>query len=1340
MKKTLLIISAASLLLAGCAKEQLVEQKFKNGPVNVVSATFEDLVGDDATKAAVADAGTFTWQNGDKAAFAGESAYLEAQNSSTTATASFSYSGTLAASTYGIFPFDLTTDQIVNDGKVKVPTSRAWAENQTNVAMYATYASNNFSFAHLGGLVKVTINNVPTTATNFVFKTDGWKINGVFDIGTDTDSKKKISTSSTTTDSEMEYTLTFTAPSSESTSKVFYIPLPVGTYDKGFAVYLKDANGTILSQFKGSTSQSVNRKSFLIMPTITLASASIEDVYKDALVETIPAGYSGDFLLPETDKLILKIKASSENHDITLKYKGENKPANLEIKVVDSDTENPGNFSAKLLGNLPSTHVDFTLGHIDATELTTSSSTLAVINPATIGTLTVKGGNVVLKGATVNMIEVAEGAVADASSSTPVEIKMEKYTPAGSTVQTPKVTGSVVAKANVQVAPVAGETVTVVKVGSVTVEDTGEGTVEKKENEVSVSTFEDFENAVGNVVAGQTIKVTANISDAKGITVSEGKQFTVDFGGFTYTCASDPAGSDGTKNQVFQLLKNSTITFKNGTINLATTNQDKFRFLIQNYANLTLENMILDGTNLAITDRDRYTISNNCGTVEFKGNTTIKAAAQRGIAFDVCKNGSYTAPTVTWNSEGSVNGSIELTGGKFVVAKNLAVSTPVMAASGESTLEVGINASLSSTESFYDPNPNLSNHNSTAPVQVKQGAGLTVCGDGTIDGVKKAYSAVIVSINGDDDSKPAKLTVCGNVTLQGDYYGIVGNGNRHNTDITVNGGTVKGIHANDNIGIYHPQAGKLTISGGSIEGYSSAVEVRGGTVEISGGTLKSTATSFSCNANGSGSTTVGAALAIAQHNTKKDIKVSVTGGTFTGVKALNESNPQENDPAPQVDLSVSSGTFNGEISTTDVIGFIKGGTFSDLSGVNYVADNGTYKLANDVPLATPLEITSGKTFTIDLNSKTLTGRTNIKHGNVTFKNGNINGGNLQALNVYGSSESSVTNYSVVTVDSDATVTAEVFGVCLFGPTAGSFEGYGAGVDIKGQVTTTKTSSSNEGAVFVSGNLGGEKDANIQEAMEGKNFVNISGTVTSASDAALALQGSATATITGKLTGNTGIAAKRGKLIVKENAVITGNGSCVGNPTKNGNGTELTGSAVSASSTYGQRLAIDLQGGTYTSAAYTILNNADDAACSFTISGGKYETTKAGDGIAVYARLGSVNITGGEFINNSNSEATLHVGCPSADLSNGPRLTISGNDTVVKNNASGDYTYGGKPLVVNMANQLTYKAVEISGGKFYYRDPSKDDNVSGDNGNFLKSGYSATCDDTNVWTVAASQQN
>lgn len=1332
MKKTLLIISAASLLLAGCAKEQLVDERSYTGPVTVVNATFESLTEDGTTKAAVTDAGTFTWQNGDKAAFAESSSstsYCFGTNNVAGATTQFAIEGshTFTNSSLAIYPDDLTTDQVPTTLKVKVPASRVWVNEQTNVAMYGKYetASSSFSFSHMGGLVRVRVKNVPTNAREFVFKASGCKINGEFSVNTVSESKV-IETVASDNEDEQTYTLTWTtAPAAENTMD-FYIPLPLGTYSGGFAFYLKDEGHNVLYSKVGSTTQSIARKKLLLMPAITLVGGSIEPIEKAAVVANIPAGYSGDFLLPQSEKVLLKINASTEDHNITLKYDGANIPTNLEVKVVDGD--NAGNYNAKLLGNLPSTHVEFTQGHIDATELTTSSSTFAVINPATVGTLTVMGGNVLLQGATVNSIVVDAEAKADGDKA-PVEIVMKKVGD-----NAPSVTSGITANADVIVAPKeATIEVQVTPAANVNVATEGEGTVKNGDQEITTKAaaqiggikYITLADAIAAIKDGETITMLGNVDKAAGISVPEGKNFTVDFSGFNYAMECPGAGSAATKTAGFQLLKNSTIVFKKGTLKCTDANKDKtwssgdaskgIAIMIQNYANLTLEDITIDATNIAHNNAAvRYALSNNCGNVEYKGTTTIQTAGN-DYAFDVCKYMDYSAPTVTWNSTGTVNGGIELSGGEFILGHNLEVKQPIKVIA-PATLDLKT-YTLSGSSDFTKQKRGV--------VIVNRGGELTINGTtGTIDGAtNKVYSAVTMTEMEDTGDKVAKLTVNGG-TLKGYYYGISGNGNRHNTEINIKGGNILGTCAapEGNVGIFHPQDGKLTITAGTIEGYSSAVEVRSGTVNISGNcSLKSTATTFSCNPNGSGNTTVGAALAIAQHTTRKAINVTIDGGIFTGYKAISVEDPETGDP-----------------QNVNVV--INGGTFSDLSGLKYVAESGTYKLANDVNLGENiLEINSGKAFSIDLNGKTLTGRTNIKHGNVTFKNGNIAGGNKQALNVYGSA-TEATNYSVVTVDSDVTVTADVFGVCLFGPTAGANVGYGAGVNIEGTITTTKTTSSNEGAIFVSGNLGDKQEVNTQTAMEGKNFVNISGTVTSASDAALALQGSATATITGKLTGNTGIAAKRGKLIVKENAVITGNGSCVGNPTKNGNGTELTGSAVSASSTYGQRLAIDLQGGTYTSAAYTILNNADDAACSFTISGGKYETTKAGDGIAVYARLGSVNITGGEFINNSNSEATLHVGCPSADLSNGPKLTISGDNTVVKNNASGDYTYGGKPLVVNMANQLTYKAVEISGGKFYYRNPSKDDNVAEPNGNFLKDDFSVSGDETSGWTVVSAKQN
>ena len=220
---------------------------------------------------------------------------------------------------------------------------------------------------------------------------------------------------------------------------------------------------------------------------------------------------------------------------------------------------------------------------------------------------------------------------------------------------------------------------------------------------------------------------------------------------------------------------------------------------------------------------------------------------------------------------------------------------------------------------------------SSGVLLVHNGASLTINDSsdpdaGSIVAGTNAYAAVALTKKGDDSTNPATLIVNGG-TLTGYYYSITGNGSRPNTVITINGGTINATCTGDNLGIYHPQNGTITVNGGTITGYSSAIEMRAGSLVVEGGTLTSTATSYSCNPNGSGTTTVGAAIAIAQHTTKVDISVSIEGGTISGLKALNECNPQNNDPAPQVTLSITGGTFTGSISTVDVDHFISGGTF-----------------------------------------------------------------------------------------------------------------------------------------------------------------------------------------------------------------------------------------------------------------------------------------------------------------------------------------------------------------------------------------------------------------------------
>ena len=129
--------------------------------------------------------------------------------------------------------------------------------------------------------------------------------------------------------------------------------------------------------------------------------------------------------------------------------------------------------------------------------------------------------------------------------------------------------------------------------------------------------------------------------------------------------------------------------------------------------------------------------------------------------------------------------------------------------------------------------------------------------------------------------------------------------------------------------------GETKITGGTFNG-ASGVEIRAGKLEISGGTFTATADSLVVDDNGDGSTTKGAAVAIAQHTTKKPIDVKISGGTFNAVVPVNEANPEGNsaEDLAQITLSITGGTFNTTNGGTkasaseDFTKFVSGGTYT----------------------------------------------------------------------------------------------------------------------------------------------------------------------------------------------------------------------------------------------------------------------------------------------------------------------------------------------------------------------------------------------------------------------------
>ena len=169
--------------------------------------------------------------------------------------------------------------------------------------------------------------------------------------------------------------------------------------------------------------------------------------------------------------------------------------------------------------------------------------------------------------------------------------------------------------------------------------------------------YQSLAAAIDKVQAGETITLLRDVPNANGIAVPSGKSFTVDFNGHTYTLTGPGAGSPSTESNGFQLLKDSTITFQNGTIRIGQ-NPNNIKRIIQNYANLTLEDMQIYAENQV--EGEDYALSFNNGTIVIKGNTSIYTTSDKAIAFDVCKFSDYPGVTVTFDESytGTINGVI----------------------------------------------------------------------------------------------------------------------------------------------------------------------------------------------------------------------------------------------------------------------------------------------------------------------------------------------------------------------------------------------------------------------------------------------------------------------------------------------------------------------------------------------------------------------------------------------------------------------------------------------------------------------------------------------------------
>ncbi|MBQ6763222.1 MAG: bacterial Ig-like domain-containing protein [Bacteroidales bacterium] len=266
MKKIILILFGAALMLVGCGKvenEVVVPENGKH--IVTLKATIDNA----DTKVSADAEGNFSWQAGDKIVvltkLGGEDSWENGTTENTGTTASFDVE-LEEGETLGDYAFypaaegcGISSEEEIEFG---LNSEYNYVEGATNMPMLGTISSDGISFKSVGGVLKLTINNIPEDAAMFQFSVNDMCISDNSFIVSD----GKIS--AIPQEGSSYITMDFTGQ--RKSSMVFYIPLPTGTYE-GFELSFMTANRSDVEGVATKTTGitlGVERNAIIVAPTL----------------------------------------------------------------------------------------------------------------------------------------------------------------------------------------------------------------------------------------------------------------------------------------------------------------------------------------------------------------------------------------------------------------------------------------------------------------------------------------------------------------------------------------------------------------------------------------------------------------------------------------------------------------------------------------------------------------------------------------------------------------------------------------------------------------------------------------------------------------------------------------------------------------------------------------------------------------------------------------------------------------------------------------------------------------------------------------------------------------
>ena len=249
MKNYLKLFALAAIAITACSKEAAqIEVSPAKDPL-VLKAHYGQ------TKSTVTNAGKFGWSETDTISVYtrvvignrpswGFEKYVLQSGAGTPDAEFFGAESTANVDKVAVLPSSVNPSLSGNALTLTLPDEYDYAAGETNVPMIAQVTDGkdtDLSFKHLGGLLKLTVNNVPMEASILYFIAPGKKITGDFTVADYTAVGACIEVEDGTNNS-----VYINIDSSEE-DMTFYIPLPVGEYPDGFIYAFFDSYGDMCS-------------------------------------------------------------------------------------------------------------------------------------------------------------------------------------------------------------------------------------------------------------------------------------------------------------------------------------------------------------------------------------------------------------------------------------------------------------------------------------------------------------------------------------------------------------------------------------------------------------------------------------------------------------------------------------------------------------------------------------------------------------------------------------------------------------------------------------------------------------------------------------------------------------------------------------------------------------------------------------------------------------------------------------------------------------------------------------------------------------------------------------